>query len=136
MKQKEIFGKGERLLYVGRDMNKKVLVACAQVGKKISEESAVRLSRAEAYRLGIQLLKLATDVVPQSGIKLDALREPATINVFQAINPDETPANAVFVLMEESDQARQLRADNGREPCFTIAGKDLERLIRALAKIV
>lgn len=136
MEQKEIFGKGEKLLYVGRDMNKKVLVACAQVGKEISEENAVRLSRTEACRLGIQLLKLATDVVPQSGIKFEALKEPATINIFQATNPDETPANAVFVLMEESDQARLQREGNGREPCFTIAGKDLERLIRALAKIV
>ena len=90
----------------------------------------------EARKLGIQLLKLGSEELPKSGIDLKAESLVNKITIYRGINPDETPANLAVITIDESDETRQVREDIGEEPCFSIEGEELEKLISALAKIV
>ena len=59
-----------------------------------------------------------------------------SITICQGVNPDETLSNTAYIAIDESDEAKQLRENNGLEPGFSIEGESLEKLISVLAKIV
>lgn len=138
MKQKEIFGKGEKHLYVRRGDNNEIVITRTQHGELIEEKDTVHLDYEETRSLGIQLLKMATDVIPQAGIELksDSGSYAEGITVYQENNPDDTPSNTAHIAISESDEAEEVRTGNGDEPGFSISGETLENLIAVLAKIV
>lgn len=138
MKQRENFGKGEKCLYVRRGDNNEIVVTRVQHGELIEEKDTVHLDYEEARVLGIQLLKLAIDVVPQTGIELksDSGSYADGITVYQENNPDGTPSNTAHIAISESEEAEEVRTGNCDEPGFSISGEALENLISVLAKIV
>ena len=136
MKQKEFFGKGEKHVYVRKGDNNEILITRTKNDEIITEENTVHLDAEEARKLGIQLLKLGSEELPKSGIDLKAESFVDKITVYRGINPDETPVNLAVITIDESDEARQVREDSGKEPGFSIEGEELEKLISALAKIV
>ncbi len=139
MKQQEFFGvkkNSEKHLYVRRGDNNEVLISRTQNEQVIDETDTVHLDYDEARILGIQLLKLANEPLPGSGIELKANHLVDSITVYQGVNPDETLSNIACITIDESDEARELRVNSGLEPGFSIEGDSLEKLIFALAKIV
>lgn len=139
MRQQGFFGvkkNSDKHLYVRRGDNNEVLITKTQNEQVIEETDTIHLDYDEARKLGIQLLKLASDTLPESGIELKANQMINSIMVYQGVNPDETPSNIACITIDESDEAEQLRADGGLEPGFFIEGESLEKLISVLAKIV
>ena len=136
MKQKEFYGKGEKHVYVRKSDNGEILVTKTKNEELITEENTVHLDAEEARKLGIQLFKLGSGDLPNSGIDLKTESFVNKITVYRGINPDETPANLAVITIDESDKARQVREDSGEEPGFSIEGEELEKLISTLAKIV
>lgn len=135
MKQKELFGTkgGEKHLYVRRGDNNDVLVTKVEHGQIIDEKDTVHLDTEEARKLGIQLLKLATGMLEG---EYDLKTDMETISVCQKINPDDTPCNTACIVINESDETREMWEENGVSPNFDIEGESLEKLISLLAKIV
>lgn len=139
MKQKEFFGVKKdsvKSLYVRKGDNNEILVTKTEHGQLIEEKDTVHLDAEEARQLGIQLLKLSTSPVKESGEVFGTTDIVEHITVYQKINPDETPSNKACVEIDEDEEAELYRADNGLSPNFTIEGEELERLISVLAKIV
>lgn len=138
MKQRENFGKGEKCLYVRRGDNNEIVVTKVQHGELIEEKDTVHLDYDEARILGIQLLKLATDVLPQDGVELkpESTSYADSITVCQIDNPDGTPSNTAHIAISESEELEEIRTGNCDEPGFSISGEALENLISVLAKIV
>lgn len=139
MKQQEFFGvkkNSDKHLYVRRGDNNEVLITRTQNEQVVEETETIHLDYDEAKKLGIQLLKLANDTLPESGIELKASHLVDSITICQGVNPDETLSNTAYIAIDESDEAKQLRENNGLEPGFSIEGEPLEKLISALAKIV
>lgn len=139
MKQQEFFGvkkNSDKHLYVRRGDNSEVLITRTQNEQVIEEAETIHLDYDEARKLGIQLLKLASAPLPESGIELKANHLVDSITIYQGVNPDETLANIACITIDESDEAKQVREDSGLEPGFSIEGEPLEKLISALAKIV
>lgn len=136
MKQKTIFGmKGENRLYVRSSDNNEVLIDRIKAGNIIDGTNTVHLDAEEARKLAIQLLKLSTDPVAETGEAVENLSE-CNVTVYQTKNPDDTPSNSACIEIEETDEVEAQRKENGLYPCFDIEGEDLERLIALLAKIV
>lgn len=139
MKQQEFFGvkkNSDKHLYVRRGDDNEVLITRTQNEQVIEETETVHLDYDEARKLGIQLLKLASGPLPDLGIELKANHLADSITIHQGVNPDETLSNIACITIDESDETRQLRENNGLELGFSIEGEPLEKLISALAKIV
>lgn len=139
MKQQEFFGakkNSDKHLYVRRGNDNEVLISRTQNEQVIEETDTVHLDHNEARKLGIQLLKLANDPLPEPGVELKANDLVDSITIYQGVNPDATLSNIACFTIDESDEARQLRENSGLEPGFSIEGEPLEKLISALAKIV
>lgn len=139
MKQKEFFGmkkNSDKHLYVRRGNDNEVLITKTQNEQVIEETDTIHLDYDEARKLGIQLLKLANGTLPELGIELKTNHSVDGITVYQGTNPDETPSSVACITIDENDEARQSREDNGLAPGFSIEGDSLEKLISALAKIV
>ena len=139
MKQQEFFGvkkNSDKHLYVRRGDDNEVLITRTQNEQVIEETETIHLDYDEARKLGIQLLKLASGPLPDSGIELKANHLGDSITIYQGINPDETLSNTACITIDESDETRQLRENNGLELEVSIEGEPLEKLISALAKIV
>lgn len=137
MKQKTIFGmKGENRLFVrSGDNNNEVLIDRTKAGDLIDGANTVHLDAEEARKLAIQLLKLSTDPIAETGEAVENLSE-CNVTVYQIENPDGTPSNCACIEIQETDEVEAQRKEDGLYPCFDIEGEDLERLIALLAKIV
>lgn len=136
MKQKELFGNGEKHVYVRKGDRGDILVAKVENGQPIEEKDTVALDAQEARSLGIQLLKLSTDPVKETGMYLNATGIVESVSVFQRLNPDETPSGIASIEINEDEKAEAHRLDNGLNPNFSMEGEELEKLISILAKIV
>lgn len=137
MKQRTIFGRNnsENYLYVRSGDNNEVLIDRTKAGNLIDGAKTVHLDAEEARKLAIQLLKLSTDPVAETGEAVENLSE-CNVTVYQTENPDGTPSNSACIEIQETDEVEAQRKEEGLYPCFDIEGEDLERLIALLAKIV
>ena len=128
--------KGENRLFVrSGDNNNEVLIDRIKAYDLIDGANTVHLDAEEARKLAIQLLKLSTDPIAETGEAVENLSE-CNVTVYQTRNPDDTPSNSACIVIQETDEVEAQRKEEGLYPCFDIEGEDLERLIALLAKIV